>query len=96
MPSLTKCPQCSFILPKAPRKVNRYNEFVRDAMKNPKIRELPSKQRMKAIAVVWRKVLLKDAREQKKKEKAKKTESIAVSEEEVANEEARPAKGKQT
>ena len=38
---------------RAPRQPTEYNNFVKQMMQNPKVKNLPQKQRFKAVASLW-------------------------------------------
>lgn len=51
---LKKCPNCGEALPKATRRPNPYNLYVKEKMQLPQIKALPTTKRMGAVAKLWR------------------------------------------
>lgn len=51
-----ECPNCGtkIKVQKPTRKPNAYNAFVKTAMARADVQKLPPKQRMKAVAILWR------------------------------------------
>ena len=49
-----KCVQCGTAQPVVKRPANAYNEFVRSHINSPEVQQLPAKQRMKAVAEIWK------------------------------------------
>lgn len=54
MGRLKSCPSCGAKLPKATRKINSYNVFVKEMMNRKDIQNLKVKVRMKAISELWK------------------------------------------
>ena len=55
MPAKKKCVDCGAAQPVVKRSPNKYNEFVRTHINSEEVGKLPAKERMKAVAEIWRK-----------------------------------------
>lgn len=51
---LKKCPHCKAALPRKTRALNKYNLFVKDAMKRDDVKQLHYKERMAKCAELWK------------------------------------------
>jgi len=49
-----KCLNCGAKVPKTTREPNAYNKFVKGAMQREDIKKLNPKEKMKAVAILWK------------------------------------------